>query len=230
MLEPIVASPDLVDHVTMRLRGAILEGTLAPGDRLIEDQLATTLNVSRAPIREALRILEHDGLVMSIARRGRFVSQLSSRDAFEVYSLRETLEVMAFKLLVTEMPDDLLDAASGIVEAMNVAANAGDRPTLSRLDVEFHRLIVKSSGHRRLLRTWDSMVNQIGLLSLEVVDSIHADLTTVVGRHQELIDALADGDADRAASSIRDHIQSVATQVIDRLECVEARSTSRTLS
>lgn len=221
-LEPI-ESPDLVEHVTARLRSAILAKTIAPGDRLVEEQLATSLEVSRAPVREALRILEHEGLVRSSTRRGRFVSRLSSRDAWEVYSLRENLEAMAFGILTENFDDGLPDAAAPIITSMRETAESGDRDRLSQLDVQFHRLIVQFTKHRRLLMTWDSMANQITLLSHEVVEHLYSDLSEVVKRHQELLDVLQSDDPQLARSTIHTHIDSVAEQVIKRLEEAEAK-------
>lgn len=217
MLEPILA-PDLVDHVTQRLREAILTGSLAPGERLVEEQLAAQLDVSRAPVREALRMLEYDGLVTAVGRRGRFVAVLSARDAWEVYTLRENLEAMAFELVVAKCPPEILAQASALVDQMKTASAAKDRRALSQLDVKFHRLICSTSNHERLIRTWDSMSNQIGLLSRQVLGTQYDDLTDVAARHQLLIDVLRQEDPAVATAAIRDHIQSVAKNVIERLD------------
>lgn len=221
LLEPILA-PDLVDHVTSRLRDAILTGALAPGGRLVEEQLAAQLEVSRAPVREALRMLEYDGLVTALGRRGRFVSVLSARDAWEVYTLRENLEAMAFGLVVTKCPPEMLVEAGEIVQQMKSASQAKDRRALSQLDVRFHRLICSTSKHDRLIRTWDSMSNQIALLSRQVLGTQYDNLTDVADRHQLLIDVLRTDDREAATAAIRDHIQSVAMNVIKRLEAVQA--------
>lgn len=219
MLEPILA-PDLVDHVTSRLREAILKGALAPGERLVEEQLAAQLDVSRAPVREALRMLEYDGLVTALGRRGRFVSVLSARDAWEVYTLREHLEAMAFGLVAGKCPPDVLGAAGDIVKEMQTASQAGDRRALSLLDVRFHRLICQMTNHERLIRTWESMSNQIALLSRQVLGTQYDDLGDVANRHQLLIDVLCAGDAEAATAAIRAHIRSVAENVIRLLESV----------
>lgn len=216
MLEPILA-PDLVDHVTARLRDAILTGALAPGGRLVEEQLAAQLDVSRAPVREALRMLEYDGLVTALGRRGRFVTVLSAKDAWEVYTLRESLEAMAFGLVATKCPREVLDQAGELVLDMRTAVLAGDRRALSQLDVRFHRLICQTSNHDRLMRTWDSMSNQIGLLSRQVLGTQYDDLTGVADRHQRLIDVLRADDREVAIASIRDHIRSVAENVLNRI-------------
>jgi DNA-binding GntR family transcriptional regulator len=224
LLEPILA-PDLVTHVAARVREAIMNGTFAQGDRLIEEQLAAQLNVSRAPVREALRQLEYDGLVTALGRRGRFVSILSPRDAWEVYTLRENLEAMAFSLVVGTCPSDVLTRADGIVDEMRTASAQLDLWTLSRLDVTFHRLIVETAHHDRLIRTWDSMSNQIGLLSRRVIGTQYDDLTAIPGRHQILVDVLRAGDVHEASDAIRSHIGSVAAQVVRRMETAGGQAT-----
>lgn len=216
MLEPIEDS-DLVDRVRTRLSTAILDGALAPGDRLVETDLATQLGVSRAPVRDALRILEYDGLVTSQGRRGRFVTILSAQDAWEVYTLRESLEVMAFEIVVGRFPPEVLARAEGIIGEMRAAAGSGDKRSLSALDVRFHRLICLTSKHARLLATWESMSSQIGLLSRQVVGTQYDQLSDIAERHQLLLDVVCSGDMDAATAAIRSHIRSVAQSVAARL-------------
>jgi DNA-binding GntR family transcriptional regulator len=217
VLEPI-DDADLVDRVRARLREAILGGSLAPGERLVESELAGRLRVSRAPVRDALRMLEFDGLVTSAGRRGRFVTVLSGRDAWEVYTLRENLEAMAFGLVVGRCPSDVLARADAIVNEMQVASDAGDRGALSELDVRFHRLICVTSDHERLLSAWDGMANLIGLLSRQVVGTQYDDLHAVPERHALLVAAIREGDVESATAAIRSHIGSVARRVMARLE------------
>jgi DNA-binding GntR family transcriptional regulator len=223
MLEPIVDA-DLVERVRTRLRQAILEGALAPGDRLVEADLAAQLGVSRAPVRDALRMLEHDGLVTANGRRGRFVTVLSARDAWEVYTLREALEAMAVGIVATSCPPEVLEQAEGIVEEMHVASRRGDRATLSRLDVSFHRLICETADHERLLRTWDSMSTLISLLSLQVIGAQYDDLEAVPARHRRLIDVIRAGDVEAATKAIKGHIESVAQSVVARLDATQGTS------
>ncbi len=212
MLEPI-QRPDLFDDVYARLRNAILLGVLAPGERLVEDQLAARLGVSRAPIRDALRSLEIDGLVMASGRRGKVVSTLSASDAWEVYSLRATLEAMGIRLAIEHLSDALLTELDGLVADMRRAAAAGDLSRLSTLDVRFHEAVCRASGHGRLLAAWRGMSGQIRLLSQQVIDTLYQDLADVPDRHARLIDALRAGDAQAAEHEVRDHIDSVAARV-----------------
>jgi DNA-binding GntR family transcriptional regulator len=212
MLEPIQRA-DLFADVYGRLRNAILVGTLPPGERLVEEQLASRLGVSRAPVRDALRALEADGLVMAAGRRGKVVSTLSTRDAWEVYSLRSTLEAMGIRLAIGHRSESLLSELDGIVAEMRRASTEKDLAKLSALDVRFHEAVCRASDHDRLLDAWHGMSNQIRLLSQQVVDTLYRDLTDVPERHARLVAAIRAGDADAAEREIRGHIDSVAQRV-----------------
>jgi DNA-binding GntR family transcriptional regulator len=216
VLEPI-QRPGLVDDVYARLRNAILLGVLPPGERLVEEQLAARLGVSRAPVRDALRALELDGLIMGVGRRGKVVSTLSTDDAWEVYSLRSTLEAMGMRLAIEHGTDELYAELEELVTEMRRAVAAADLARLSALDVRFHEAVCRASGHRRLLGAWRGMSNQIRLLSQQVIDTQYADLADVPERHARLIRSLRTGDPATAETDIRDHIDVVARRVIKTL-------------
>lgn len=218
--EPVVRS-DLVDDVGLRLRAAIFGGDLAPGQRLVEDDLAARLGVSRAPIRDALKQLEQDGLVTPAGKRGKIVTILSVEDVWEVYSLRATLEAMAVRLAI-ERGAGWLGELAEIVQAMNVAVPGGDRREFSALDVEFHRTIGRASGHTRLVRSWEAIATQIRLLSQRVIDTQYPDLADVAERHAKLLRILRHGDPDAAEQAIREHIDSVAERVLEVMRVASA--------
>jgi DNA-binding GntR family transcriptional regulator len=222
LLEPI-NRPDLVDDVYHRIRHAIFAGTLAPGERLVEDLLATQLAVSRAPIRDALKALERDGLVASAGKRGKVVSLLTAHDAWEVYSLRSTLEAMAITLAMRSATPSLFAELDTLITAMRPASVAGNHAALSDLDVQFHGAICRASGHQRLRRAWESMSVQIRLLSQQVIETIYADLQAIPERHALLVAEMRGGDEPAAESAIRRHIDSVSERVTAVLQDAEDR-------
>ena len=222
LLEPI-NRPDLVDDVYHRIRHAIFAGTLAPGERLVEDLLAAQLGVSRAPIRDALKALERDGLVASSGKRGKIVSLLTARDAWEVYSLRGTLEAMAISLAMRSATPALFAELDDLVAAMQPASVAADHEVLSDLDVKFHGAICRASGHERLLRAWESMSIQIRLLSQQVIETIYADLAAIPERHATLVAMMRAGDERLAEAAIRGHIDSVSARVVGVLQGAQDR-------
>jgi DNA-binding GntR family transcriptional regulator len=225
VLEPITRS-DLVDDVCQRLRKAIFAGPLVPGQRLVEDQLAAQLGVSRAPIRDALKALEHDGLVMSAGRRGKVVTTLSAHDAWEVYSLRAALEAMGIRLAIAHGGSALLAELEAVVVEMRQAAEFGDQAEASVLDVRFHETICRASGHERLVRTWEGMSIQIRLLSQRVVGTQYADLAVVANRHAALVSVIRAGNPDAAELAVREHIDVVADRMVQSLETIESRIAS----
>lgn len=228
MLEPI-HQEDLVENVHARLRHAILAGTLAPGARLVEDSLAAQLGVSRAPVRDALKMLEADGLVASHGRRGKVVSTLLANDAWEVYSLRATLESMAIRLAITRGAEALTRELESLIELMEQASRTKDLDSLSALDVRFHAAISQASGHARLIRSLEGMQTQVRLLSLQVLDTLYADFVEVPARHARLVAAIRSGDGDAAEAAVRDHIDSVSLRVVSAMQANEQRRAEESL-
>ena len=147
------------DATVDRLRADILEATLAPGDALAEAVVAKRLGVSRVPVREALFTLEREGLVEFSATGRAFVKELTARDVHELYAMRQTLEPLAARLATPAIKRD------ATVLAANVAATA--RATslreVTRLDMEFHELILMASGYARLLKAWRALRWELGL-------------------------------------------------------------------
>lgn len=231
MLEQIETS-DLVDRVYLRLRRAIHEGTLAPGQRLVERQLGELLGVSRAPVRDALLRLEQDGLVASAGRRGKMVATLSARDAWEVYTLRATLEAMAFRLAAQSATPAAIAELESLIAEMKARNDEGDADAIATLDMRFHEAACRASGHSRLLSEWTAMSRQIHLLlhvDTHVAEAHYQDMQGQPSRHEALLDAIRCGDGDAAASQARAHIDAVAERVIAVLRLAEARQRSDVL-
>src|SRR5690349_20742173 len=152
-----LTSVSLVELATGRLRHEILSGTLEPGERLVEEQLTRRLGISRAPLREALRLLGQQGLVEHLPRRGVRVVQLSSRDIDELFTLRDVLERFALRCALDHggLPDPAgLAAARDAVERMERAAG-GDATEQAAAHQAFHLTLVALAGHQHLLRVYE---------------------------------------------------------------------------
>src|SRR5204863_5143323 len=137
---------------------------LKPGERINEGQLASRLQISRGPLREALAGLATHGLVIKIANRGNFVVNFSLEDVTEVCTLRATLEQFALRLLVQRAdPADLAEMGRLVRE---MAAPAIDDPerVISELDLQFHAALVKAAHHKRLFDAWNNLRPQIQIL------------------------------------------------------------------
>ncbi len=203
---------NLAGDIAFRLRESIVNGTLSPGMHLVESELARQLGVSRGPLREALRILETEGLVESFPGRGSFVIHISKKDIGEIYSLRCILEEEAIKRAAECRTDEDLDRLEQILESMFEAAKAGDPSIVTRLDFEFHREIWKISDHRLLKEMLEGITTQIRMF-LSVQSQLYDDLAVGISDHQELLEALRTRDGVGAAEMIRNHLE-VASDVV----------------
>jgi GntR family transcriptional regulator of gluconate operon len=183
----------LGDEVAQLLRRAIIIGELESGTHLVESVLSERFQVSRAPIREALRELESEGLVES-RRRGVYVKALTPHDVWELYSLRILLEGAAVELAVSRFDEADIAALRGHLETMAAAAATGQRSDFAKADMGFHTELFERVGHRRLLRVWQSFVETYRVV-LEITDTENPDLDSVVLDHKQIIDAIDSRDA-----------------------------------
>ena len=195
-------------QVASRLRDAILSGRLRPGTSLVETALAEQMNVSRAPIREAIQLLVNDGLVETIAYKGKRVKPLTAREVAETYSLREVFEVMATRRVLENGAP--LDALREPCAAMQRAADAGDLPALNAADQAFHQALIGLADHDLLLAAWKSnylRIHQIMSLRHKGDEDLHA----IAANHPPIVDALEAGDAERAIALVEAHTRALAT-------------------
>jgi GntR family transcriptional regulator of gluconate operon len=186
----------LGDEVAGMLRRAIISGELDAGTHLVESMLSDRFQVSRAPIREALRELESEGLVES-RRRGVYVKALAPQDVWELYSLRTMLEGAAVELAVSRFDEDDIAALHRHLETMAAAAAAGRRSDFADADMRFHTELFERAGHRRLLRVWQSFAETYRVI-LEITDTQNPDLESVVAEHHHILAAIERRDPEEA--------------------------------
>jgi DNA-binding GntR family transcriptional regulator len=199
---------NLTDEVAERLREAILRGDFAPGQPLRETRLASTLDVSRGPVREALARLEREGLVLIRRNRGATVARLSSEDLTEVYTLRLALEELAARWAARNATESDFTAMQKVLDSLGEAVARGIyEQEYAMLDVEFHDCIYRAARHKRLYRCWTELRPQIYvfLLSRSVARSHLPD--TALKRHRPLMTVLQSRDAERAAALTRRHVE-----------------------
>src|SRR5262249_17318576 len=133
-----IGQQTLRESVTDSVRQAILGGTLRPGSQINQVEVAGKLRVSRGPLREALRQLEEEGLVLNLPNKGTFVTEITTADIEEVYGIRALLESFAVRCAVERATEDELGELSAIVNEMHEAAEAADMARLRTLDLQFH--------------------------------------------------------------------------------------------
>jgi DNA-binding GntR family transcriptional regulator len=183
----------LADEVADRIRDAIFAGTYPSGHQLREVELSGALDVSRGPVREALRLLEREGLVHVAWHRGATVTTLSERDVAELDSLRGVLEELAVREVATRAGDDDFAAIDKAADAMRRAL---DPHEMVRCDIVFHDAVFAASHHRRLIEAWEGIRRQVHLFLLARIGrSTENYLDSVPAEHRELAAALRTRDA-----------------------------------
>jgi DNA-binding GntR family transcriptional regulator len=195
----------LSDQVYELILASILDGTRAPGTRLVESEIARQLGISQAPVREAVKRLIHAGLVVSMPRHGSYVTEISPAEFAIARTMRGSIEAEAARIAVSEVSDDDLQTLRGVVKRMQQAMDADDRAAFRALDVEFHRTVIAATRRSVLARLWDTLEPM--LVSQRAIGDpgYLGDRTRVVAWHSDLVDALAGGDADVAAAAFAEH-------------------------
>lgn len=201
-------APSLVQLAADAVRRMILSGQLAPGDRLIEERLTEELGISRPPLREALRLVEREGLIEIRPRRGATVATLDSQDVYEILTLRSGLERMAVDLGVPVKHPERLEVCWAALREMEKAAHDEDRAALVESAYTFHASIVALAGHRRLDAMYASVQQQVTLCmarNLYTREHEYEDLVTHVGRHRRLLEVIEGGDRDAVLAELAVH-------------------------
>ncbi|MCG6657231.1 GntR family transcriptional regulator [Halomonas campisalis] len=201
----VIQQRNLVDQVADLLTQAIIDQRFAPGERLSEVQLSRELGVSRAPVREAARLLESRGLLVSQPRRGFFVRALDARELDDIFDLRLCLERHAIERLALDASSATLAALARQVEVLCEAAVSGNESRRIEEDLNFHRLLIASAGNRRLLKTFDDLAHELRLC-ITLITKTHESPDTIADSHQWLLDALASGSPARCREAIDYHI------------------------
>lgn len=199
----------LPERVADALRESILNGGFKPGEALTEAHLATELGVSRAPIREALRILAGEGLVETIPYKGTTVRKISRKDIEEVYSLRGELEAFALERLITAADPVDLAPLDERCARMKVLAADGNFAKLSAEDEAFHRTMIALTGHELLASVWDSLAIRMRFI-IAMRNRHNTDPMQVALNHIPIVEAIRNRDLDAARTIIAAHVQSAA--------------------
>lgn len=214
-LSPITAERrKLSDYVFDSLCNAIVEGTLAPGERLPEARIAESLETSRMPVREALAELERRHLVQRDAGGTCVVAEWDRQVLWEVATLRAALEGLVVRLAIPNLTSEDLDHLEVIAVQMDRALARGDYERLIRLDIQFHSHVWSCTGHRLLQETLEELKPQVRYF---MYVTRPGDEETYPATHREVIDVLRGGDVTHAEAVIREHTLSTAERAIGRL-------------
>lgn len=215
LTQPGLAHTDLVGEIARVLTDAVVQGRIAPGGRLVEAAVARELGISRAPVREAARLLENQGLLVARPRRGFFVRALSPDDIDEFYDLRLCIERHAAVLAARR-----LDAAAGAAlrRQLAVLREVADGNDLGRQideDFRFHRLICEIAGNRRLLKLFDDLSSELRTV-IALIGRLYADPHKLAETHEPILAAIEAGHPERIVAHMDHHI-GVAWQQVGAL-------------
>lgn len=204
---PIEQTP-LKVQIADQLRRAIVTGRLRPGAVLVETALAEQLNVSRAPIREAVQMLENDGLVETVAYKGKRVKPLTVREVVETCEMRTMFEVAAARRILAHGTG--VDTLWQPCRVMAAAAAAGDREALVVADEAFHRMLIELSGHALLGQLWAGLYLRIHQI-MSLRNDRDVNLADIAANHPPIVRALAARDGAQAERLIAEHTHALAS-------------------
>ena len=191
------------DAVYRALRHGIVHGDLAPGERLRSDALATELNVSRTPVREALRKLEAEGLVAHAGSR-LVVRAFTEQDLTELFYVREALEGMAARLAAENATPAEIDAIRELLEDMDAVRQRKDVGVFRRLTAEFHQLVCRASHNDRLLQLSQSLLDHVRQFQTSTLYR-EGRLAEALNEHRKLLTAIEARDGESAERLAREH-------------------------
>lgn len=209
-----IAPKMLAERIVESIVEAAARGQFLPGDRIVEAEVARQLNVSRVPVREALRLLESQGVVENIPYRGMRLMQVTPQSMKSLRKVRLALELLAAKEVqaaAVENPN-LLAPLTECAEQIRDAAEHNDSFRLAMLDMEFHRVLCSLTENRALMQAWEPLARQLTIvigLSTYLQDS----LKYVVQEHFDLVDVLRNGNASALEETMEKHILEVPDAV-----------------
>ncbi|HBG02293.1 MAG TPA: hypothetical protein DDW87_12075 [Firmicutes bacterium] len=195
----------LRERVLADIRMAILTGKLKPNDRLVESKIAGQIGIGRGTLREALRQLEQEGLVISESYRHTRVAVIDEEAIREaIFPARQILEVFMVKKVAPELSEPDFANLRSIVEEMRVGANENDLTMVVENDIAFHQYLLDLSSYKNLIPLWQGMSSQIRVHFYKA--GLKKDLHSIADEHEELLEALLSRDPERVADVALQHI------------------------
>ena len=196
----------LRDVVFNTLREAILRGDLVPGERLMELQLAAKLGVSRTPIREAIRMLEQEGLAITIPRKGAIVAGMTEKDMQDVLEIREALEELSVQVACDKITEEEVARLRENMENFEDSLKSGDLKRMAEADVEFHDVIYQATDNLKLINMLNNLREQMYRYRVEYLKnpSNHEQL---LREHEAIYRGIMEKDKDAVTEMIRKHIR-----------------------
>jgi DNA-binding GntR family transcriptional regulator len=199
---------------------AIVSGSLKPGDRIIEQRIAEEMQISRAPVREAIRELAAQDIIKFLPRKGAYIAPMEANNVKETYLLRSCLEGLAARLAATRLSKSELDELRLLNLKMGEATLKNDAEQFIQLDLAFHELINQRSEHAQLIKMIDGVRIRTRLYMVMSKWNLvaHSQLNREMNAHQPLLDALGARDGELAEKKMREHIVKAGDLLLENLE------------
>lgn len=212
-----IADTSISKQVVRELRQQIFSGQLRPGEKVPENKIAEEMGISRGPVREALLVLEQEGLLETSPRKGSHVARITIADIREMYTLRATLESFAVTLFMENMTEKDTDKLEEALAELKQAVDNKDVIDIARQNMRFHEVILIHSGHGRLHAAWRSLLAQSRMLSTMTTE-YYLGLDALYQHHVELADVVRSGDKRNAKKSFEKHILGSLEKLIESLQ------------
>ena len=213
----VLAPESLNEKVAAQIRDAISAGRLAPGERLVEAGVAAEMGISRAPVREALRRLEFEGLLVARPRRGYVIRDLSVDALHEIYDLRVLLEPILARCAAERIQADDVPALGEVVERMRDAGRRDDWAEVVNADREFHMLVGKLSGRPLTAQVFEHLNEQVRTF-MALLRGSYPHPGEMAVEHEDLLNAIASGDGERAERGMRSHLEDARRQLASTMD------------
>jgi DNA-binding GntR family transcriptional regulator len=213
----------LAEIISRQLEGMILSGNIQPGERINESKLSGLLGVSRAPIREALRLLASSGILEVRANRGMFVRDLQIDEVEGLYDIRAALDVLAGERAAERINDEHLRTLYRWIEEMATYVETDDTDGYYRANIAFHAAIVEITGNANLLSIYEGVCKQMSLFR-RISLSLPGQLRLSLQRHKKIVEAIRSKDSAKAASVMKNHTLGAKKAL---LRSIKAKRTSQ---
>lgn len=200
-----LAKSDLKTEVSQVIKQAIISENFKQGERLVESEIASKMGISRGPIREAIRELVKEGLLVNIPRKGTYIISISQEEVKEIYAIRMALESLAVEQAVKNLTEKDWEDLKNLIDLMMKAASQNDLKTLLDYDFEFHKLIYLHSNNRYLIK-FLSEISIVFRLALNEGAKRIKDINALAMTHQTLLDTFISRSPEKAVQVMRDHI------------------------
>jgi len=222
-MRPLQTRRLLAEDVADRIREEILTGRVGQGKRLVEAVIAEELGVSRGPVREALKLLRGEGLVMEEPHRGAFVVRLSAADVADIFDLRAALEVRAARQIAARGRPSDIRTLRHLFERLAEAAKNDDSGQMLQADLAFHEGVCQLGGNRRLFEVYERYVPLVKSF-MRLDEFLYETLDDVALEHEPMLRAIEDGDADLAAARFAAHTEKARDVLVAHVSSLPART------